>query len=172
MARRQGNYARAKIDRDRWAVCPNCGSIKVKTCSDVGFVPTNASIVVAATPPQQGVRPTQDTPGDDPRVPTFSGDEAESANPVNRDTAGGAAEASGRLRTSSPGFWAQHWQIVVAILFLVAPIGSFSSDQPIYTGPVGLDVVKVIVIFAVCWTAAGLFSALYWIRRSGRHGLQ
>jgi len=42
MARIQGNYTRQKIDRDRWAQCPNCGSIKVKTVVKRGFVPSAA----------------------------------------------------------------------------------------------------------------------------------
>jgi hypothetical protein len=38
----RGNYTRQKIDRDRWAQCPNCGSIKVKTVPKWGFVPSAA----------------------------------------------------------------------------------------------------------------------------------
>ena len=59
MARRQGNYTRQKIDRDRWAQCPNCGSIKVKTVAKWGFVPS-----AARTGPQSPAQPSAILAGD------------------------------------------------------------------------------------------------------------
>lgn len=43
MKRLQGNYDRAKVQYDRWAICPRCGSVKVRTVKARGFLPTAAA---------------------------------------------------------------------------------------------------------------------------------
>lgn len=85
MARLQGNYTRAKQDHDRWAICPRCGSVKVKTVSDRGFVPTAAQ---GSAPPSQ---PTQEMPSKrtlrmqlDTAAPTALGS-TENPRPAGRD---------------------------------------------------------------------------------------
>lgn len=97
MIRRQGNFDRAKVDHDRWATCPRCGSVKVQTVSERGFIPTAAS--ASAAPPIEAAWPTPPVPGYQPSVMGYSPPPG----------AGYPPEVSGFQSTpttpSTPGFW-------------------------------------------------------------------
>ncbi|MEW1863076.1 restriction endonuclease [Streptomyces sp. NPDC088194] len=54
-----------------------------------------------------------------------------------------------------PNFWGRNWRLIIGLALLVAPIGSI-GDESTYTGPLLVDVLKGLGIFAACW-AAGIF---------------
>jgi hypothetical protein len=54
-----------------------------------------------------------------------------------------------------PNFWGRNWRVIIATVLLIAPIGSI-GDEKTYTGPVLLDVLKGLGIFAACWSV-GVF---------------
>lgn len=67
MARLQGNYTRQVAEHERWAKCPNCGSIKVKTVKGKGFTPTGALSPVVPLAPAPDA-PAYPSPPPQPRT--------------------------------------------------------------------------------------------------------
>lgn len=101
VARLSNNYERSLADRDRWARCSNCGSIKVKTVSDRGFTPTAAEPI--APPPA--------TP-----APASGAQATGTENP-----------AWGAIKR----FMKVHWRIVLSIFCTIGVfVAPFNSDMP------------------------------------------
>lgn len=148
MARRTANYDRHLTAKDRWEVCPNCGSRTVKTDKSRGFRPTGAiSPTTTATAP-----PNQPAPMSAP-VPQASPQTTPAAPP-------------------GPSVWqqlgkfhARHWRIIWAVVFAVAPFGSL-GDETTYTGGTAGNVLKFVGILVACWIVAGVFLTLHLRHRS------
>jgi hypothetical protein len=105
MARLQGNYDRHKTDHDRWALCPQCGTVKIRTVDHRGFVPTAAvgGTQPSASPVDPGARPVAARPAD----------------PI-----------SGKASSETPKFWAgvrralvAWWRTPLAVVIVMGLLG-------------------------------------------------
>lgn len=132
MGRRTSNYERHLTAKDRWQQCPNCGSRSVKTDQSREFRPTGAIAPPQASGPlpSSGARPPVTTPNG----PTIW-------------------ERIAKLH-------AEHWRIIWAVVFALAPFGSVGDDG-VRTGSAILTVLAIIAIFIGCWIVAGFFLHLH-----------
>ncbi|MFJ7593340.1 restriction endonuclease [Streptomyces sp. NPDC097617] len=63
-------------------------------------------------------------------------------------------------------FWRRNWRVVAGVCLLMAPLGSI-GDEKTYTGPLVLDILKLIGILLVCWSLGTfLIAARFGIRIS------
>lgn len=141
MSRRTANYDRHLSAKDRWEVCPNCGSRSVVTDKSRDFRPTGA-VVPAPAQPAPHAEPLV-TPGAQP---------SPSRMPVT---------------PSKPSIWqqlgkfhAKHWRIIWAVVFALAPLGSLGEDG-VDTGNTALTALAVGGIFVGFWVVAGVFALLH-----------
>lgn len=98
VARLQGNYERSLASQERWARCPNCGSVKVATVSQKGFVPTGVESAGIASDPISTTEPS-------PATATQS--DRKQSNP---------------FWTWLKAFMSVHWRIVLAIFCTIGVV--------------------------------------------------
>jgi len=130
MARLQGNYTRQKTDRDRWAQCPNCGSIKVKTVAKWGFVPS-----AARTEPPSPARPVATLVGD--RVLEHGQPIEHSSDTTSRSN--GWARAGALTGRALIAWWKSSVAVVVVMVLLAITgvVEAFTASSSIEPKSVG-----------------------------------
>lgn len=142
MARRVGNYERVLAAEQKWTNCPNCGSQKASTDRSPQFKPTGA---IVQTPSASTLRPA-------PVAPANNFQAAPS-----RVTAPSDGSRSGWSKAAA--FHGRHWRIIWGVFFFMTPLAQV-GEPAFHRGPMLLDVLKILGLFAGSWAAS---AALFWL---------
>lgn len=152
MARLVGNHDRSQRAWLEWGKCTTCGSIKVSTDVSKAFRPTNAvSPIVAAA-------------DESPAPPATTQSGVAQIQPAKQPP---SSSATTEFWSKAGAFHGQHWRLIWAVVFTLAPFGAIgSSEGDIYGDSTMLNVLKFAGVLIACWVVAGGFWNLHWRRRS------